>query len=93
MTTIVTIKPMYLAREEAARFLSISTTTLETMAAKCEAPGPRQVSKGRVGWLVEELEAWARNRPKSELLPPPDSGYGRAGKRNPIPQPEPERHR
>ena len=79
-TTVVTIKPMYLAREEAARFLAISTTTLEGMAAKGEVPVPRQVSKGRVGWLVEELEAWARSRPKSELLPPENSGYGRAGK-------------
>lgn len=83
---IVTIKPLYLAREEAAKLLAISTTTLETMAAKGEAPGPRQISKGRVGWLVEELEAWARSRPKSELLPPPDSGYGRAGKK---PKPAP----
>ncbi len=86
MTTIVTIKPLYLAREEAARFLGISTTTLEGLAAKGEAPGPRQVSKGRVGWLVEELEEWGRTRPKSVLLPPENSGYGRAGKKpKPVP--------
>jgi predicted DNA-binding transcriptional regulator AlpA len=81
MSTIVTIKPMYLAREEAAKLLAMSTTTLEGLAAKGEAPAPRQISKGRVAWLVEELEAWARSRPKSEMLPPENSGYGRAGKK------------
>lgn len=86
MNAIVTIKPMYLAREEAAKFLAIGTTTLEEMCAKGEAPAPRQVSKGRVGWLVEELEAWARSRPKSEALPPKNSGHGRAGKK---PKPAP----
>lgn len=86
MTTIVTIKPLYLAREEAAKFLGIGTSTLEEMCAKGEAPGPRQVSRGRVGWLVEELEAWGRSRPKSESLPPKNSGYGRAGKKpKPVP--------
>lgn len=85
MNPIVTIKPMYLAREEAAKFLSIGTTTFEELCAKGEAPSPRQVSKGRVGWLVEELEAWARSRPKSGSLPPKNSGYGRAGK-SPAPE-------
>lgn len=86
MSTIVTIKPLYLAREEAAKFLAISTTTLENMVAKGLAPKPRKVSPGRVGWLVEELEAWGRKLPESDMLPPPDSGYGRAGKKpKPVP--------
>lgn len=77
---IVTLKPMYLAREEAAKFLAISTSTLEALVAAGDAPKPRKVSKGRSAWLVEELEAWGRARPASDLLPPPDSGYGRGGK-------------
>lgn len=80
MTPIVTIKPLYLAREEAAKFLAISTSTLEALVARGEAPKPRKVSKGRAAWLVEELEAWGRKLPESDMLPPPDSGYGRAGK-------------
>lgn len=80
MTTIVSIRPLYLSREEAAKFLSIGTTTLDSLVAKGEAPKPRKVSAARVGWLVEELEAWGRARPHSDLLPAPDSGYGRAGK-------------
>jgi prophage regulatory protein len=85
MTTIVSIKPLYLSREEAAKFLAISTSTFESMVAKGEYPRPRKVSPGRVGWLVEELEAWGRARPHSDLLPAPDSGYGRAGK-SPAPE-------
>lgn len=80
MTTVVSIKPLYLGREEAAKFLAISTSTLESLVAAGDAPKPRKVSKGRAAWLVEELEAWGRNRPASDLVPPPDSGYGRAGK-------------
>lgn len=90
MNAVVTIKPMYLAREEAAKFLAISTSTLENLVAIGEAPKPRKVSKGRAAWLVEELEAFGRARPTSDQLPAPDCGFGRAGK-NPIAQPEPER--
>lgn len=77
---VVTIKPLYLGRDEAARFLAISTSTLETLVAKGEAPKPRKVGKGSARWLVEELEAWGRGLPQSDMLPPPNSGYGRAGK-------------
>lgn len=77
---IVTIQPLYLAKPQAAAFLSISESMLESLVSKGEAPKPRQISKGRVGWLVEDLIAWGKARPVSELLPPPDSGYGRAGK-------------
>lgn len=77
---VVTIKPLYLDREAAALFLSISTTTFENLVARGEAPKPRQVSPARVGWLVEELEAYGRTRPLANMLPPPNSGHGRAGK-------------
>lgn len=75
----VTIKPMFLAREDAAAFLSISSSMLEKLAAKGEAPKPRKLSSGRTAWLVEDLEAWGRARPASDILPAANSGYGRAG--------------
>lgn len=78
--SVVTIKPMYLAREHAASFLSISESQLEKLVAQGDAPKPRKLSAGRSAWLVEELEAWGRDRPVSDLLPPKGSGYGRAGK-------------
>lgn len=73
------IKPLFLAREEAAAFLSLSSAMLEKLAAKGDAPKPRKLSSGRTAWLVEELEDWGRTRPVSDLLPAANSGYGRAG--------------
>lgn len=87
---IVTIKPLYLGRAQAAAYLSISESMLESLSARGEAPKPRKLSAGRSAWLVEELEAWGRDRPVSDLLPPKGSGHGRAGKpgpKNPDGQP------
>ncbi|MCS4509174.1 helix-turn-helix transcriptional regulator [Xylophilus ampelinus] len=76
------LKPLYLAKTDAASFLSVSESTLEMLVAKGDAPKPRKISNGRAGWLVEELEAWGKARPVSDLLPPPNSGYGRPSKQN-----------
>lgn len=76
---LITLRPLYLARPNAAAFLSISETMLDQLVARGDAPKPRQLSAGRVAWLTEELEAWGKTRPTSELLPPAGSGYGRAG--------------
>jgi predicted DNA-binding transcriptional regulator AlpA len=79
--TVIALQPLYLNRESAAAFLSLSVSQFEAMASRGEAPKPRQLSKGRAAWLVEELIAWGKERPVSNLLPPPNCGYGRAGKR------------
>lgn len=77
---IVQLKPMYLARAQAASFLSLSESMLDKLVAAGDVPKPRKLSSGRSGWLVKELEAWGDERPVSDLLPPAKSGYGRAGK-------------
>ena len=77
---IVTIHPLYLGRQHAAAFLSISESMLESLSSRGDAPRPRQLSAGRVAWLVEDLIAWGKARPVSELLPPEGSGHGRRGK-------------
>lgn len=76
---IVQIRPFYLARPDAAAFLAVSESTLDNLVARGDAPKPRKISPGRTAWLVEDLEAWGRDRPPSDLLPPAGSGYGRAG--------------
>ena len=78
--SIVQIRPMFLARPDAAAFLSISPSLLDAMTARGTLPRPRRLSAGRSGWLVTELEEWGRNQPISDLLPVINSGYGRAGK-------------
>lgn len=79
-TSIVTIAPLFLARREAAAFLSLSESHLESMAARGDIPPPRKLSPGRVAWLVDDLIVWGQARPVSDLLPPSGSGYGRAGR-------------
>lgn len=76
---IVRIRPLYLARPDAAAFLAISESTLDNLVARGALPKPRKLSAGRTAWLVEDLETWGRERPESDLLPPKNSGYGRAG--------------
>lgn len=77
---VVTIKPLYLARAQAATFLSISESMLDRLVQQGKVPKPRKLSPGRSAWLVKELEAWGEECPVSDLLPPENSGYGRAGK-------------
>lgn len=78
--SIIQLKPLYLARSEAASFLSISESMLDKLVAQGDAPRPRKLSAGRAAWLVEELETWGKGRPVSDLLPPVNSGHGRSGK-------------
>lgn len=77
---IVQIPPLFLARTNAAAFLSLSESMLDTLVARGEAPKPRKLSAGRSAWLVDDLVNWGKARPISDLLPPANSGYGKAGK-------------
>jgi len=79
---IVHIRPLYLARPDAAAFLALSESTLDALVARGDAPKPRKLSAGRTAWLVEDLEMWGRQRPLSDLLPPAGSGHGRSGNPN-----------
>jgi predicted DNA-binding transcriptional regulator AlpA len=78
--SVIGIKPLFLARTEAAKYLSISESMLDKLVQNGDAPKPRKLSAGRSAWLVEELDSWGRARPVSDLLPPINSGYGRSGK-------------
>ncbi len=71
---IVSIKPAYLDRDQAAAFVSLSDTTIEQMVRTGAFPKPRQLSPKRVGWKVTELEEWCDSRPVSNLPPPRNTG-------------------
>jgi prophage regulatory protein len=77
---IIVLKPLYIERSQIPLITTLSESSWDTLVAKGEAPKPRKISAGRSGWLLEDVEAWARSRPDSDLLPPRNSGYGRAGK-------------
>lgn len=75
---IVTIKPAYLDRDQAAAYVSLSNTTMDDLIKAGTFPKPRQLSPKRVGWKVSELEAWCDSRPVSGMLPPHNAGRRRA---------------
>ena len=76
---VVTIRPLYLAREGAATYLSLSESMFDQLVSRGAISKPRKLSANRTAWLVEELEEWGRKLPVSDLLPPKNSGHGRAG--------------
>lgn len=65
------IAPAVLPREAAAAYVGISVSTFEALIRRSEAPAPRKLSAGRVGWLRRELDEWAESRPVSDIPPGP----------------------
>lgn len=76
----MTLQPIALDRKAAANFVLLSESTMDNLVRADKFPKPRQVSKNRVVFLVKELTEWLEARPVSDILPPVNSGYGRAGK-------------
>ena len=69
--TVIQAAPLMVPRDQAAIALGISERTLEGLVATGDLPPPRKISKGRVGWLWRELQAFAESRPVSDLAPGP----------------------
>lgn len=74
------IRPILVKKDVAAMIVSLSESTIDNLEKAGDFPRRRKISKEGVGYLVRELEEWAESRPVSDLLPAPDSGYGRAGR-------------
>lgn len=75
----VSIEPMYLTRQQAAQFVSLSEAMMERLVSRGEFPKPRMLSSKRVGWLVCEVRAWCLSRPISDLPPPQAPGSPKEG--------------
>lgn len=81
MTLSIQIEPLAVDKATAAAMLAgIGISTFEELSRTEPLLQPRQISKKRVGYPVENLRKWLASRPVSDQLPPPDSGYGRNGK-------------
>ena len=74
------IQPIIVKKDVAAAIVALSESTIDNLEKAGDFPRRRRISNGLVGYLVRELEEWAESRPVSDLLPAPESGYGRAGK-------------
>ena len=71
MEAVIKTPPLMVDRESAAAALGISERTLEGLVAEGKVAPPRKISKGRVGWLWRELEAFAEACPVSDHRPGP----------------------
>lgn len=80
MSELIPIAPIALDKASAAKFVLLSESTIDNLTRKDEFPKPRKLSPGRTAYLVRELVAWMESRPVSDILPPVNSGHGRAGK-------------
>ena len=69
------IKPLAVDSEGAAALTTLSTATIKVEIRNGNFPRPRQLSKGRVGWRIVDIEEWLASRPESEALPPPNTGH------------------
>ena len=56
-------KMKYLRIDEVVERVGLSKSTLWRLERANEFPARRQISRGAVGWLDEEVEAWMRSRP------------------------------
>lgn len=70
----MTIKPLYVDKPTLSKITSLSESSLEKLMRESKFPRPRQLSAGRAGWLMREVEAWAEACPPSEMLPPANTG-------------------
>lgn len=74
------LKPAALDKPSAAWYVGLSESTVERGVREQWFPAPRELSKGRAGYLTAELDEWLATRPVSSLLPPPNTG-ARKGRR------------
>lgn len=70
----MTVPRFYLSKEELPEATALSRSTIEEEIRQGRFPKPRQLSKGRVGYLVREISEWAESRPLAQLAPPVNTG-------------------
>lgn len=73
----MTVKCIFGDLQTVVEITSLAEATVQKLVRDGEFPKPRQISARRVGWLVSDIEAWASERPVSELPPPPNTGSRR----------------
>lgn len=75
----VTITPLFVDTETAGKMLGVSKSTIEKLTRERKETGfppIRRISAKCTGYRVTEIEAWAADRPVSDLLPPPRTSDG-----------------
>lgn len=73
--------PIIVEKAQAAEIVNLSVSTLDKLQRNGGFPKPRKLSAGRVGYLISDLHKWAEALPVSDLLPPPNTGAPKPGRR------------
>lgn len=73
--------PIIVEKSKAAEIVNLCVSTLEKLQRAGKFPKPRKLSDARVGYLVSDLHRWAEGLPVSDLLPPPNTGAAKPGRR------------
>lgn len=68
------IEPVYVDLQTVAMITTLAESTIQAMVTRNEFPAPRELSGQRVGYLYSEIVEWATSRPRSTMLPPPNTG-------------------
>jgi prophage regulatory protein len=90
MPAPTSMKPLYLDLRTVAATVSLSEASVQKLVRENQFPRPRMLSGRRVAWLTREVEAWAEERPISDLLPPPNTGHNNRRRRATSSQDTPE---
>lgn len=78
------MKRLYIDLPEVSNLVTLGVATIQRMVRENQFPRPRKLSSNRVGWLLREVEAWAEERPVSDLPPPPNTGSRKGLGRTPT---------
>ena len=65
---------LYFEKAELPAVTTLSETTIDEEIRHGRFPKPRQLAGRRVGYFVDDIMEWARSRPVSNQLPPPNTG-------------------
>jgi prophage regulatory protein len=77
---------LYFEKSELPDATTLAESTIDEEIRQGRFPRPRQLAGRRVGYLVEEVVEWARTRPVSDQLPPPNTGAKKPRPPAPAPQ-------
>lgn len=72
----ITLRPIMVDQATAAELIGVSLSTVKKLIREEKFIKPREISPGRAGYLLRELEEWAESRPIANFLPVRGSSKG-----------------
>lgn len=67
-TKAIPIEPLVCTKAQLPAVIGLGKSAIDNMRRKGQFPHPRKLGGKKVGWPVEELKEWLKNRPLSTGL-------------------------